>query len=36
VEASRGGAQTTYPEYQQKLAEMPAPPKLSVKDEMKR
>ena len=35
VEAARGGAQTMYPEYQQKLAEMPAPPKLSVKDEMK-
>jgi hypothetical protein len=35
VEAARGGAQTMYPEYQDKLEKMPAPPKLSVKDEMK-
>ena len=27
VEATRGGAQTMYPEYQEKLAEMAAPPK---------
>src|ERR1700690_1979787 len=35
VEAARGGAETMYPEYQEKLLKMPAPPKLSVKDEMK-
>jgi hypothetical protein len=28
VEASRGGAETTYPEYQDKLAKMPPPPPL--------
>ena len=28
VEAARGGAETIYPEYQEKLARLPAPPKL--------
>ncbi len=28
VEATRGGAEEMYPEYQEKLAKMPAPPKL--------
>ena len=29
AEATRGGAETMYPEYQEKLAKMPTPPKLS-------
>jgi hypothetical protein len=28
VEATRGGAETMYPEYQQRIEKMPAPPKL--------
>jgi hypothetical protein len=32
VEAVRGGAETMYPEYQQKLATMPPPPPLPGKD----
>jgi hypothetical protein len=28
VEAARGGAQTTYPEYQERLAKLPPPPDL--------
>jgi hypothetical protein len=31
VEAVRGGAETMYPEYQQKLATLPIPPKLAEK-----
>ena len=32
LEASRGGAETMYPEYQEKLAKLPPPPKLSDKE----
>jgi hypothetical protein len=35
VEAARGGAETMYPEYQEKLAKMPAPPKLPEHKETK-
>jgi len=35
VEAVRGGAETMYPEYQEKLAKMPAPPKLPQSNETK-
>lgn len=35
VEPTRGGAETMYPEYQKKLAAMPAPPKLSEHKETK-
>jgi hypothetical protein len=35
LEASRGGAETIYPEYQDKLAKMPAPPKLPEHKETK-
>jgi hypothetical protein len=33
VEAARGGAETTYPEYQERLAKLPPPPKLLVHTE---
>jgi hypothetical protein len=33
IEASRGGAETMYPEYQLKLAKMPAPPPLPRKNQ---
>jgi len=36
VEATRGGAETMYPEYQEKLAKMPAPPKLHPDGEKKK
>jgi hypothetical protein len=35
VEAARGGAETIYPEYQEKLARLPAPPKLPEPKENK-
>ncbi len=35
VEATRGGAETMYPEYQEKIAKMPAPPKLPEPNETK-
>ncbi|MGD0906165.1 MAG: hypothetical protein ABSA96_01180 [Candidatus Acidiferrales bacterium] len=35
VEATRGGAETMYPEYQEKLAKMPDPPKLPKNNEKK-
>jgi hypothetical protein len=35
LEAARGGAETRYPEYQDKLAKMPAPPKLPEPKENK-
>lgn len=35
VEATRGGAETMYPEYQEKLAKMPAPPKLPQPEKTK-
>ena len=35
VEAVRGGAETMYPEYQEKMAKMPAPPKLPENKEKK-
>jgi len=35
VEAARGGAETTYPEYQERLANLPPPPKLVVHTEAK-
>ena len=35
VEAARGGAETIYPEYQEKLARLPAPPKLPEHKESK-
>ena len=35
VEAARGGAETMYPEYQEKMAKMPRPPKLPENKETK-
>jgi hypothetical protein len=35
VEAARGGAETRYPEYQNKLANMPAPPELPAHKQTK-
>jgi hypothetical protein len=35
VEAARGGAETMYPEYQEKMAGMPPPPKLPERTEPK-
>jgi hypothetical protein len=35
VEAARGGAETMYPEYQEKMAKMPPPPKLPERKETK-
>jgi hypothetical protein len=35
VEAARGGAETIYPEYQEKMAKMPRPPKLPENKETK-
>jgi len=35
VDAVRGGAETMYPEYQEKMAKMPPPPPLEVRKEMK-
>ena len=36
VEATRGGAETMYPEYQEKMAKMPDPPKLHQDKETKK
>jgi hypothetical protein len=35
IEAARGGAEQMYPEYQEKLAKMPAPPKLPEHNQTK-
>jgi len=35
VEATRGGADTMYPDYQERIAKMPAPPKLPENKETK-